>query len=236
MSKLAVLNTKKEVFKISNKTETSAEILVYGEIGDTWYDEASVSATQFANILKEIGPSVKNIDLRFNSVGGSVFDGMSIYEKIKSERSKGKTFTAYIDGMACSIASVIILACDEVVVGEGSFIMIHKPLVGAYGNASELERMIVILDKIEEQMIGIYARKTGLSRAEIAIMLEKETWFTSEEALENGLADSQVENASTMKLVASAMGGAKFKNAPKAMPSISAIAKTKLKAFNNLKK
>lgn len=193
---------KKNTVKVINKTETVAEILLYGAIGDSMWDDTAVSATKFSDELKKIPSSVKEIHLRVNSPGGSVFDGMAIYEKIKSERSKGRKVIAYVDGVAASIASVIIQAADQIIVGDGSFIMIHKPLVGVFGNATELDRMISILDKIEEQMITIYAKKTGLSRIEISNALAAETWFDSKEALENGLADSVFEAKDTLQIAA----------------------------------
>lgn len=224
--------SKNNGFKVINKTETVSEILLYGGIGDSFWDDAAVSATQFSDALKALPASIKEIHLRVNSPGGSVFDGMTIYEKIKSERNKGRKVVAYVDGVAASIASVIIQAADEIIVGEGSFIMIHKPLVGVYGNATELDRMITILDKIEEQMISIYAKKTGMSRVDIANALAAETWYTSQESIEIGLADSQFEAKDTLQIAASMIENCHWiKNKPQ-IKSKDSVIREKLRAFN----
>jgi ATP-dependent Clp endopeptidase proteolytic subunit ClpP len=231
MAKLIELPVAYKGLRVINRTETIAEVLLYGDIGDSFFDETAVSATQFTEALKKIPKSVKEIHLRVNSPGGSVFDGMTIYERIKSERANGRRVVAYIDGLAASIASIIVQAADEIIVGDGSFIMIHKPLVGVYGNSLELDRMISILDKIEEQMISIYAKKTGLSRVEIANALAAETWYTSKEALELGLADRQFDVKDTLQIAASMIKNCRWiKNKPELQNSDSNI-REKLRAF-----
>ena len=233
MPNLIELPKNKNKFQVTNKTETVAEVLLYGEIGEAWYDSASVSAKQFAEAMKELPSSTKEIHLRVNSPGGSVFDGMSIFEHIKSQRSKhGRKVIAYVDGYAASIASIIIQAADEIIIGDGGFVMVHKPLVGVWGNAIELERMINLLDKIEEQMITIYSKKMDASRAEIANILAEETWYTSDEAIEVGLADKKFEAKETLQLVAS-MGDYKWMKNKPAMKSQSDLVRAKLREFNN---
>lgn len=233
MSKLIQLPTNKKKFQVTNKTETVVEVLLYGEIGESWYDDSSVSAKQFADAMKEIPSSVKEIHLRVNSPGGSVFDGMTIFEHIKSQRVKhGRKVTAYVDGYAASIASIIIQAADEIIIGDGGFVMIHKPLVGVWGNTIELERMISLLDKIEEQMITIYSKKMSLSRAEIANKLAEETWMTSDEAIEFGLADKKFEAKETLQLVAT-MGDYKWMKNKPSMTSQNDLVREKLREFNS---
>ena len=224
MGKLIELYSPKP-FSITNKTETTAEILLYGEIGENW-DGTGITALKFTEELKKIPASVKNIDIRINSFGGSVFEGMVIYTRLKEHKAKK---TVYVDGLAASIASVIAMSGDEIVMGDGSFIMIHKPISGVRGNAHEMERMIGILDKIEEQMITIYSKKTKMSRAELSSMLDAETWIPCEECMKLGMADRQIEAKETLYLVASAFekGSKFFKNAPK-IKTTSDIAKEKL--------
>lgn len=204
----------KKPLKVSAISSEVAEILLYGEIGESWWDDTAVSAKQFKDAVKELSSKVTEIHLRVNSPGGSVFDGMTIYETIRSERNNGRKVIAYVDGYAASIASIIIQACDEIIIGDGGMVMIHKPLVGVWGNANELERYINILDKIEENMITIYQKKTGMSRIEISEALEKETWYTSEEAIEVGLADKKFDFQDTIQLVASINDCPWFKNKP----------------------
>lgn len=206
--------TKKTKFEIVNKSESTAEILLYGGIGEDYWDDASVSAKEFSDALKELPSTISQIDLRINSPGGSVFDGVAIFERLKAHKAN---VTAYIDGLSASIATVIMMAADKIILGEGSLVMIHKPMAGVFGNTQELERLANVLDKIENQMIGIYARKTGLSRLEISKMLDSgDTWFTAEEAIEAGFGDEITGTEINMRLVASMTEKAKWINsAPK---------------------
>ncbi len=213
----------KNRFEVSNKTETSGEILLYSAIGESFFGE-SISAKDFKKKLSELPKSVKQVDLRINSPGGSVFDGMAIYELIKSHPAK---FTAYIDGISASIASVIMLAADEIVIGEGALVMIHKPMSGIYGNSTEMLRVVEILDKIEGQMVNIYAKRTKLTRSEITSAVSKETWFTADEALEAGLADKTMAADASLQIAACLEGCPWIKNAPK-IKSVDNIARAKL--------
>lgn len=194
-----IQNEKENRFKIENKTATSAEIVIYSEIGETFWGEG-VSAKSFSEELKELPKSVKQIDVRLNSPGGDVFDGIAIYNRLKQHPAN---VTVYIDGLAASIASIIALAGDEVILGEGALLMIHKPMSGVWGNSTEMEEMISRLDDVEEQLVGIYRRKTGLDRSEIKSMLAKETWIEAEDALSMGFVDKIMEEDDTVRIAAS---------------------------------
>jgi ATP-dependent Clp protease protease subunit len=215
----AFRNTYKKGLVIENKANSNvAEIILYGAIGANPWDESSISAKQFSEELKKIPSNVTEIHLRINSPGGSVFDGMTMYERLKQHKAKVIT---YVDGYAASIASVIALAGDEIRMGEGSFFMIHKPLTMTWGNADEHDRTIAILDKIEEQMISIYAKKSGLSRAEIANLLREETYFNAEETLKHGFADQIIDVGDRVSAVASMFkGNPLLKNAPEIKSTI----------------
>lgn len=221
---------KRKPFEIKNKTETVAEIFLYAAIGESFWED-SVSAKDFKEELKKLPANIKEIQLRVNSPGGSVFDGMSIYELIKSEKNKGRKVVAYVDGLAASIASVIIMAADEIIVGDGSMVMIHKPLTGVYGNSAEMERMINILDQIENQMVSIYAKKTGLSRAEISNLLAEETWMTSDEALSKGFVDNRFEACDTLHIAASMIAASPYLKKPVMNQTTNAVMKEKLADF-----
>lgn len=180
------------------------EIILYAGIGDDfWGDGSYVSARDFDKKLKELPSNVDHIELRLNSPGGSVFDGITIYERLKQHKAK---VTVYVDGLAASIASVIALAGDEVIIGEGAFFMIHQPMTWSYGNVQEHERTIDVLSRIENQMMGIYLDKTDLTRAQLLDMISKDTWINSDEAIEWGFADKKSESGSEMSAVASALG------------------------------
>lgn len=213
MGKLFALeNIKPELKLINNKANNTSEILLYGAIGDSMWDDTAISAVKFSEKLKEVPSNTKEIHLRINSPGGSVFDGMTIYERLKQHNAK---VIVYVDGVAASIASIIAMAGDEINIGEGSFFMIHKPMSGTYGNSDEHERTIQILDKIEEQMVSIYARKTGLSRTQISSMLIQDTWITSDESVEMKFADKKIEASQSLRLAATMVKNAKWlRNAP----------------------
>lgn len=189
-------------FKIRNKSESEAEIIIYAEIGESWFDEG-VSAKSFSNELKALPESVTLINVRINSLGGDVFEGVTIFNRLKQHKAK---VVAYVDGIAASIASIILMAADEIVMSEGAQVMIHKPMSGVWGNSLQMQEMIDILDDIEEQMLGIYNRRTGMARSELKSLLAKETWFDAQEALDNGFADRIMENEESRRVAACDVG------------------------------
>lgn len=196
MAKL--LNIVESSFKIRNKTETTAELTLYADIGENFWGDG-ISAKAISDELKSLPKSINQIDVRLNSFGGDVFEGVTIYNRLKQHPAN---ITVYIDGMAASIASIIALAGNKIIMGEASLLMIHKPMSGVHGNSIEMEEMISRLDDVEEQLIGIYRRKTGLDRSEIKSMLAKETWIAAEEALELGFADSMMAEEDTLQVAA----------------------------------
>ena len=224
MSKKFFEMTSKEMnkFEIVSKDNGVADVFLYGEIvSDSYGGEYGISEKDIVNALKNIPRSVTQINLRVNSPGGSVFSGTTIYELLRNHPAK---VTAYVEGFAASIASVIIMAADEIVIGEAAMIMIHKPLVGIYGNSNTLQDMIEILDKIEYQMISIYKKRMGASKEEIASMLSKETYFTAEQAIEAGLADRQFESSDESRyFAASFVKDLRNKNQFKNLPTLESM-------------
>lgn len=191
--------------KISNKTATEAEIVIYAGIGqDYWGDGTMVSAKAFSEELKKVPDTVNTLTIRLNSPGGDVFDGIAIYNRLKQHKAKK---IVYIDGLAASIASIIALAGDEIKMGEGALYMVHLPWTFAWGNRMQIDSTVNLLMDIEEQMLGIYSKKTGISRSEMRALLEKETWMGSEEAIDKGFVDTVAED--TVAIAASAI-----KNSP----------------------
>ncbi len=198
--------------RISNKTATEAEIIIYAAIGpDYWGDGTMISAKAFSDELKKIPDTVNTINVRINSPGGDVFDGIAIYNRLKQHKAKK---VVYIDGLAASIASIIAEAGDEIKMGEGALYMVHLPWTLAYGNRMELDNTVNRLMDIEEQMIGIYAKRSGLDRSEIKALLEAETWMSTEEAISKGFVDAKVEE--TMPIAASAIDSRWIIKKPKA--------------------
>ncbi len=230
MSKILPFASQKS-FEIRNKSATKAEILIYGAIGASMWED-SISAKQFSEELKKLPDTVKDIVLRINSPGGDVFEGYAIANRIKQHPAK---FTVYIDGLAASIASIIAIAGDEVVIGEGAQLMVHKSWTMAFGNSKDLENVIQRLEDIDEQLISLYVKRTGRSRAEIRDMVEKETWLSADEAVEYGFADKTFED--TMPIAASLLDKATWINkVPKNIKTRDSEVKSKLNDFLNKNK
>jgi len=175
--------------RVVNRGESRAELILYADIGDSWF--GGISSKEFSDQLSAIG-DVKNLDVRMNSGGGDVFEGQTIYNRLKQHSAK---VTVYVDGLAASIASVIAMAADDIVAYDTSTFMIHKPLTFTGGNSEDLQEVINRLNMVEEQMLDIYVGKTGLDRQHIKNLLSAETWMTGTEAVEMGFADRMEESS-----------------------------------------
>ncbi len=158
-----------------------AELTIYDEIGG-W----GITAKQFARDLQALG-KVSSITARIHSPGGDVFEGMAIYNIIKGHPAQK---VCHIDGLAASMASVIAMAFDEVIMPANAMMMVHKPWGGTLGDADDMRKYADLLDKVEGNLVGAYAQKTGLSDDELHALLAEETWLTGSEALEKGFADT----------------------------------------------
>lgn len=156
-------------------------ILVFNEIG-----HYGTTAEMFSRELDFANGD--DIEVRLNSPGGDVFEGITIYNMLKSYAGNVKVI---VDGLAASIASVIALGGDEIVMNEGSFFMIHNPWSGVMGESEDFRKQADILDSIRNQILGIYQNATGLGTDELIDMMNEETWLTAEEAIELGFANSQ---------------------------------------------
>ena len=197
-------------YKIVNKTE-KAEIWIYESIGEDWWTGGGVTAKKFVEELQAI--TAKQIDLHINSPGGDVFDGVTIFNLLKQHDAK---ITTYIDGLAASIASIIALAGDQVVMAANALLMIHNPSGMVFGTADEMRKTADVLDKVRSTMTTVYTSKTGKSENEINGLLDDETWMTADEAKEMGFIDSIADE---MDLAACAkflpvMAKAGFKHIP----------------------
>ncbi|GAA4222213.1 Clp protease ClpP [Sphingomonas endophytica] len=157
------------------------EILLYGIIGDP--DDRLDAATVTSLIRGASG----DLAVRINSVGGLVFEGLAIHDAL-TRYDRGRV-TVHVDGIAASIASVIALAGNPIVMAENAMMMIHDPSSDCAGTARELRADADKLDKVGAQLAGMYARRTGKPVARIAALMAAETWFTADEAKAIGLAD-----------------------------------------------
>ena len=178
----SVADNLKQLLTVKNETLTSADLFFYGDIVSDWWGvwtDSDQYPEAIRDFLKE--QEGKNLNIYINSGGGSVFAGIAIYNML--QRHKGFK-TVYVDGMAASIASVIALAGDRVIVPSNAFLMIHKPWAACTGNADDCRKMAADLDTIETGIINVYKEHLaeGVDIADIEKMVAEETWLNGEEA------------------------------------------------------
>jgi len=176
-------------FKAEHNDEEKVTIItIYGLIGDYWLED-SVSASDIDKAIKEAGDN--DLIIYLNSPGGDAFDGITIYNRLK--RHPGNV-TVYVDGWACSAASVIAMAADKLIMGLGSMMMIHEATSFVWGTKRAMRKEADVLEELEEGIIDIYMTKAQATRDEIRQMVDAETWFSAQKAVEMGFAD-EVESS-----------------------------------------
>jgi ATP-dependent Clp protease, protease subunit len=167
-------------YEFRAQAQSGAEILIYDQIG-----ACGIPAKTFLDELKALGP-VAELTVRINSPGGSVFDGVAIYNALKRHDA---VVTVWIDGIAASIASMIAMAGDEIVMPENAMLVLHDPSGLVAGTAADMRAMAEALDKMKAGLVAAYRDKSGRGNAEIEALLAAETWLSAQEALALGLAD-----------------------------------------------
>ena len=161
----------------------ATRIDVYDEIGEGGMFGGGCSAKDFAAQLAGVkGP----LDVHINSYGGSVKDGIAITSAIRGHKGPKRTI---VDGMACSAASVIMQAGDERIVQPGSMVMIHDASAQVAGNPAEVRKAADELEKFSDNIAQVYADRAGGTPAQWRDEMRKESWYTADEAVANGLAD-----------------------------------------------
>lgn len=167
------------------------DITPYGEFDwKTWeYKESETSAKYIRDKLAEM-PAGGEIEVHLNSRGGDVGEGTAIYNLLKQASQEGHRITGYIDGYAYSIAMTIAMACDEIHMGLGTSMFLHRPWAVCYGNGDELRSMADNLDALAESSLQLYLhRAKNATREELWDMMCKETTLTPEECLRLGFCD-----------------------------------------------
>lgn len=186
------------------------ELYIYGDVEgerfnwDTYrFEQSDNSAQHFREELSKY-PNASEIRVYINSYGGSVFEGTAIYNQLKRHPAHK---VVYVDGFACSIASVIAMAGDEVVMPRNTMMMIHNVWLAACGNAAELRKAADDLDTINAAGRQAYLAKAGekLSPEKLAEMMDAETWLTAEQCIEYGLADRLAEKDADMSNAAAVL-------------------------------
>lgn len=198
------MKERKPMWEIRQSTNAgTVDIYIYGDVKgnerDWWTDEvieSETSATHFRDELAKY-PNVEQINVYINSYGGSVFEGTAIYNQLRRNPAHK---TVYIDGFANSIASVIAMAGDEVIMPRNTLMAIHNMWMGAVGNAAELRKAADDLDVINAAGRGAYLAKAGnkLPEDELIKMMDAETWLTAEDCIAYGLADRLADQDADM--------------------------------------
>lgn len=170
--------TTKDWFRIENKATGPSDVFIYDEIGGF-----GVSVGDFlAEVRKVEGP----VNLHLNSPGGDVFDGMAVYAALKRRE---EPTTVIVDGLAASIASVIALGADKVVMAPKAKMMIHDGWTAAAGNAQDFKKLVALLDDTSDNIASVYADKAGGTVEFWRERMRDETWYSADEALQAGLID-----------------------------------------------
>lgn len=173
------------------------QLYIYGYVEPdywSWWDgkvESETSANHFREELAEY-PNIAEIEIYINSLGGDVVEGTAIYNQLRRHPAHK---TVYVDGFAASIASVIAMAGDEVVMPANTLMMVHNMTWGVYGNPAQLRKAAEDLDVINGTGREAYLLKAGekLSREKLTEMMDAETWLPARECVELGLADKIAE-------------------------------------------
>ena len=180
-------------WRMEAKGSDTLELRIYNTVEqDSWWQESETSAKYFAEQL-DAHKNAKEIKVYINSLGGSVMEGIAIYNQLKRHSAHK---TVYIDGFACSIASVIAMAGDTVIMPKNAVMMIHNVWVVAMGNAAELRKAADDLDVINAASMQAYLDRAGekLTREKLTEMLDAETYLTAEQCIEYGFADKHSED------------------------------------------
>ena len=213
---------------IKNQTDSSADLFFYGDIvSETWQSEwyeDDMAPGDVKEFLDQLD-GTENINIHINSGGGSVFGGIAIYNMLRRNNAHK---TVYVDGLAASIASVIMMAGDEIVMPKNSTVMIHKPSASYFfttKNADDLRKDAESLDTCQEAIMQTYMTKAKVDKEEIEQKVNDETWLTGEEAAE--LFDIKVEEANDAVACAGSSMFFCYKNVPTSLTAQGKNAKKK---------
>jgi ATP-dependent Clp endopeptidase proteolytic subunit ClpP len=171
--------------KIENKSDGVGEIFIYGNIVDEKWLEADVTPTWIKDQLAKLN-NVKLINLFINSAGGSVIAGLAIYSMLKRLSAE---VVGYVDGIAASIASHVLMAADKIIIPKNGIIMIHEPHGTAKGKASDFRKAADFYDRAKLAIAAAYVEKTKKTEKEIVEMMDAETVMNGEQAVKLGFAD-----------------------------------------------
>jgi len=193
-------------WKLKNSVDSSGSTLILdGPISsETWWGD-EVTPQLFRDELKKI--TSNKLTVQINSPGGDVWAGVSIYDALKDLDAE---VTVKVSGLAASIASVIAMAGDKIIMTPGSTMMIHRASMIAMGNTDDMQKAIEMLKTVEEGIENIYVDRTGQTKEAVKDMMEAETWMSAEKAVELGFADEVLTQVKDEEPVNAFMGNFAF--------------------------
>jgi len=166
-------------------------VSIYDVIGEDWWTGGGFTAKRMAAALRSIGP--KDVTVKINSPGGDMFEGIAIYNLLKDHPAK---VTVEVMGWAASAASIIAMAGDDIRMGLGTFMMVHNAWGAVIGNRHDMREGADLFESFDSALADIYEARTGMKRADIAKLMDAETFMGPTEAVKNGFADSVDEGRS----------------------------------------
>ena len=178
--------TKKVPFQFKNEVKNGKHVLTLsGNVQKKyWRDDDVINAKDIRESLESV---TDDIVIKLNSPGGDVFEGIEIYNYLKDHPSN---VTVEVTGVAASAATFITAGANEVIMNVGTSIMIHEASTFTWGNKSDIQKTLNALETIDESILSIYSEKTGQSNEQLEEWMNEEKWFTADEAVEFGFADS----------------------------------------------
>ena len=188
----------KKYYSLVENEDSTVDLYIFGDIVDGFdtgfdeycqFDSGDVSSNSLVKSLNQLPSDTKQINVHINSFGGYTNEGIAIFNTLKNSKSKVVT---YCDGFACSAASLVFMAGDERIMGNGSMLMIHNAWNQAIGNAEELRQQADELDKISKSASECYLDKVSISEKELQTLLDgtnhNGTWISASEAVDMGFA------------------------------------------------
>lgn len=208
------LQTNKKYWEFKASANGIGELYIFGDIVRYRCDDSDTSAKSFKQDLDALG-DIHTLNMYINSPGGSVFEGVAIYNILKRHKAK---VNVHIDALAASIASVIAMAGDTIHMPSNAMMMIHNPWTVTWGNAAELRKAAEDLDRVGVSMKQSYLDRAGdkLDEMKLTELLDAETWLTAQECLDYGLCDVIGEENQAAACISNELF-AKYKNIPSSL-------------------
>ena len=184
---------------VSNQAAGKGEVMLYGPIvpgiegafvTEFLGDDIQVSARSFREALNAVDGDVT---VRINSPGGDAWEGSAIYQALVERRNAGAKVFAVVDGLAASAASMVAMAASDIRMGPLAHFMIHQNRGLFYGTAEDFAAKADLLGRADKELAALYGKRMDKSAAATLKLLQQETWYTSSEAVEAGLADGVLE-------------------------------------------